>query len=147
MNSMASIANMELASMALQPVLYTTLAHDRMLELMVKKQVFDGQATSTATLPYVVLGELEELPADLLTQQGREVAVTLHVFSKHRGNQEASAIASRIVQLLNHTALPVGQNWYIATALFKGCQVVPDPGEARHFVVRMQYRMHARPRF
>lgn len=147
MNSMAAIANIELASMALQPVLYSTLAHDRMLELIVKKQVFDGQATAGATLPYIVLGEIEELAADLLTQQGRQVAVTLHVFSNYRGNQEASAIASRIVQLLNHTALSVGQNWYIALALFKGCQVVPDPGEARHYVVRMEYRMHARPRF
>lgn len=147
MNSMASIANIEPASVALQPMVYSTLAHDRMLTMMVKRQVFDGEAGANATLPYVVMGEIEEQPADLLTQLGRQVSLTIHVFSNYKGNKEASAIAGRIIQLLNQTALPVGPNWYIALAQFKSCQVVPDPGEARHYVIRMEYRMHARSRF
>lgn len=141
-NSMMSV-NVGTTLLELQPVLITTLRDDRMLSALVQKQVFDGEAPSTAALPYVVMGEFNEGNSDLLSQQARDVSVTLHVYSNYKGNKELTPIVSRIIQLLNNTTLPMGTNWYIALAKFESAQVVPDPGAARHAVLKFRYRIHA----
>lgn len=135
--------NVGAAILELQPQVYTTLRDDAMLKQLVSQQIFDGQATSTAVLPYVVLGEIVEEAADMLSQQGRDIAVTVHVYSTYKGNKEVTPIASRIIQLLNRVQLPMGINWYIAMAKFESLQIVPDPGQARHAVMKFRYRVHA----
>lgn len=135
--------NVGVAVLELQPQIYTTLRDDAMLKQLVNQQIYDGEATSNAVLPYVVLGELVEDAADLLSQQGRDIAVTVHVFSTYKGNKEITPIAGRIVQLLNRVHFPMGINWYIAMAKFESLQIVPDPGQARHAVLKFRYRVHA----
>jgi hypothetical protein len=69
-----------LPALAVQRAIYRTLAEDDELQSLVSG-VFDDVPEGTE-FPYVVIGEGTLLPDNYLTGFGREVRVTLHVWSR-----------------------------------------------------------------
>lgn len=123
-----------LPALAVQRAIYRTLAEDDELQSLVSG-VFDDVPEGTE-FPYVVIGESTLIPDNYLTGFGREVRVTLHVWSQYRGFAEALEIADRVCQLLDHQPLAV-EGWeHIATRLdFMETLHDPDPS-LRHVPIQ-----------
>lgn len=123
-----------LPALAVQRAIYRTLVEDGELQALVSG-VFDDVPEGTE-FPYVVIGEGTLLPDNYLTGFGREVRVTLHVWSRYRGFAEALEIADRVCQLLDHQPLEV-EGWeHIATRL-ELVETLHDPDPSlRHVPVQ-----------
>lgn len=123
-----------LPALAVQRAVYRTLTEDTELQSLVSG-VFDDVPEGTE-FPYVVIGECTLIPDNYLTGFGREVRVTLHVWSRYRGFAEALEIADRVCQLLDHQPLTV-EGWeHIATRLdFMETLHDPDPS-LRHVPIQ-----------
>lgn len=123
-----------LPALAVQRAIYRTLTEDTELQSLVSG-VFDDVPEGTE-FPYVVIGECTLIPDNYLTGFGREVRVTLHVWSRYRGFAEALAIADRVCQLLDHQPLEVDGWEHIATRLdFMETLHDPDPS-LRHVPIQ-----------
>jgi hypothetical protein len=55
--------------------------------------VFDGLAPESQGGPFVVMGELQELPGRTMDEEERKCLVTLHVWSDYRGRKELFQVA------------------------------------------------------
>ena len=123
-----------LPALAVQRAVYRTLTEDAELQSLVSG-VFDDVPEGTE-FPYVVVGESTLLPDNYLTGFGREVRVTLHVWSRYRGFAEALEIADRVCQLLDHQPLEVDGWDHIATRL-ELVETLHDPDPSlRHVPVQ-----------
>jgi hypothetical protein len=126
------------AAGALQRALYARLAGDPVL-VAAGCGVWDD-VPEDAAMPYLTLGEAVEVPSSSHDRPGRQVLVTLHVWSRYRGMAEANAVAGRVVELLDHQQrqIPVAGHHLVA---FRFVDAVPqrDPDPLiRHVPVRFR---------
>lgn len=126
-----------LASLGIQSAIFTKLTDDSTLMGLVTG-VFDS-LPSGQTFPYVVLGEDTETAANTLASIGREVTVTIHIFSQYAGTKEAKQIAGRIIDLIERRTLSAsGITTY--SAVLDLCQFFTDPdGVTTHGVLRFRF--------
>lgn len=94
-----------LAEWAVQEAVDTRLTGDVTLMALITG-IYDDVTAGTA-FPYVEYGEPTERPWNTFSKDGREVFVTVNVWSQYQGKKQAVAIASRIVVLLDKYALSV----------------------------------------
>lgn len=94
--------------------------------------------------PYVRVGEFLSTPANTHTTFGRNVVMTLHIWTRKRGNLTGQDVASRIIALLDHQVAvldallrPEGHKLVTIRAEFDQSLTDPDP-EIRHHVVRFR---------
>jgi hypothetical protein len=94
--------------------------------------------------PYVVVGDDDELDWSTFARIGRDVAVTIHIWSDYQGWKEAVSILSDLIRLLDFPASPLSVSGWPTTviSLYEGSTKLRDPdGIARHIVAR--FRVYA----
>lgn len=95
-------------------------------------------------MPYVRLGDHLSIPDNTHTTFGRNVTVTLHVWTRRRGNASGQSIAARIIELLDHqvaamSALLAADGHECVTIRHEFDQALTDPDpEIRHHVLRLR---------
>lgn len=120
-----------------QTAVYARLTADATLAGLVAG-VFDEVPESTV-MPYVVLGEATEESQDSHDRQGLEVTLTLHIWSRYRGYDEAAGILRELDRLLDRVSLTVDGFTAVSIAQQMN-QFMRDPNpEIRH--VTVQYRV------
>lgn len=90
------------------------------------------------TPPYVVLGELDELPDDAHDRRGYNSTLMVHVWSAYRGRREAAQLLTVVDTALHRAALVVPglSELSIASA---GAQIIDDPDpDLRHGIARFR---------
>lgn len=102
--------------------------------------VYDEVPESANPTRYITVGDHLSVPDNDLTSFGREVTVTVHVWTKSKGFTTGQAIANRINQLLDHQtgALnPAGHRVVSIRSIF--AQAIRDPDQAwRHHILRFR---------
>lgn len=117
----------------LQTAAYVKLAGDATLMGFISG-VFDEVPEKTA-MPYVTFGEVEEVPDDGHDRQGLETTLTLHIWSRYRGYEEAARILRELDRLLDRAPLTVDGFEHVSIA-HTSHQFMRDPDlEVRHAVV------------
>lgn len=92
--------------------------------------------------PYVVIGEASENGADLLVRIGRELVVTIHVFSRYKGSREVKEIMNEISRVLDRTVLTTS-TWRFPVVRFESAQSMIEDEDQRHGVLNI--RLTAQP--
>lgn len=91
-----------------------------------------------ASMPYVVIGDITETPALSHNVDGREVLVTVHVWSAYAGAAEAREIAGEVIGTLHRQRITV-TGWQPVLLLLEFFDVLRDPGGVvRHGVIRLR---------
>lgn len=67
----------------------------------VSATVWDEVAPGT-DYPYIVVGEFTEVPAELHDQGGKDVTLTIHVWSDGLGSKETNKLLQEIEAVLHH---------------------------------------------
>ncbi|MFF9146321.1 DUF3168 domain-containing protein [Streptomyces sp. NPDC014861] len=135
-----------LAMLAVQGAVYAVLSADATLTGDLGVGVYDA-VPEEASFPYVVLGEATEVPANSQDRHGRDVVITLHVWTRALGHTEGLEIGQRIQALLDHQPLSIPGLDHVAT-LFEFGQTLVDPeppGDIRHLVLRYRVRTEQPP--
>jgi hypothetical protein len=98
-----------------------------------------------ANFPYVVIGDDTFLAWDTDDRLGAEITVTLHIWSRADGMQEAKDIAGEIYDILHRADLAVtGCN--LIDCLCEFSEFMRDnDGETRHGIVRYRLTIEAQP--
>lgn len=133
---------------ALQKITVARLAGDATLTALLGASVGDvrvvDQPREGMPHPYVRVGDFLSTPDNDLTSFGRNVVMTLHIWTKKRGNKDGQDIASRIVVLLDHQTAVLdpllrveGHKLILIRAEFDQALTDPDP-EIRHHVLRFR---------
>jgi len=129
----------------LQKVFVARLGGDAALTTLLggPSRVLD-QVTESTPKPYVRLGDHLSIPDNDHGGYGREVTITLHVWTKARSNGPGQTIADRIVELLDHQVealnallVPLGHKIVSIRSEFDQALTDPDP-EIRHHVLRFR---------
>jgi len=121
-----------------QVAIYRRLTSDTTLAGMVVG-VYD-QVPEDKTKPYVRIGDHLSVPDNDLSSFGREITVTIHVWTEARGNAQGQAIAARIVELLDHQEQRLDVDGHRIVAIrheFDQALTDPDP-RVRHHVIRFR---------
>lgn len=121
-----------------QQAIYDRLTGDATLGALIAG-VFDHVPEGTA-YPYVTLGEVITTPDNRHGGFGRSVVATLHVWTQARGFAEALAIEARLVELLDHQALPLAGH-HTVSVRYEFSQTLTDPappGDIRHIPIRFR---------
>lgn len=102
--------------------------------------VFD-EVPEPRPAPYVLLGEVDEIPAEAHDRDGVTATLTLHVWSRYRGYAEAARIADALDTALHRQPLTV-VGWQKVSVAAAGRTYMRDPDpQLRHCVAR--YRVWA----
>lgn len=126
-------------SWPLQQSVYTRLNADTELVTTLGAAVYD-HVPDSAAFPYVVIGDATEAPRDTMARTGRDVTLTVHLWSQTKGMKQVDEIADRVDDLLDRWA-PTVTGWSATTMLREFYENMRDPdGMTRHGVAR--YRIH-----
>jgi hypothetical protein len=94
--------------------------------------------------PYIRVGDNLSIPDHDHTSAGREVTVTLHVWTKERSSKPGQTIADRVTELLDHqvasfSALLEAEGHKCVTIRQEFDQALEDPDpQIRHHVLRFR---------
>lgn len=123
----------------IQQTIYDRLTGDATLNGMVTG-IYDF-VPEPAPYPYVTLGEVTVIPSNVHGRFGREVVVTLHIWTRSRGHAEGLAIEDRITQLLDHQPLTLDGH-HTVSVRYEFSQTLIDPvepsGQVRHIPLRFR---------
>ncbi|MEV2236702.1 DUF3168 domain-containing protein [Micromonospora sp. NPDC049891] len=120
-----------------QKAIYQRLTADTILMAALTGGVHD-QVPEDKVHPYLRIGDHLSVPDNDHGGFGREITVTLHVWTRSRGNTQGQTIAGRLIELLDHQHLPVeGHNVVSVRHEFDQALTDPNP-EIRHHVVRFR---------
>jgi hypothetical protein len=126
-------------TLPLQGAIFTRLSTDTTLVTTLGAAVYDN-VPSSATFPYVALGDITEVPSDTMGKTGRDITVTIHIWSRYVGMKQTKEIQNRIDELLDRWA-PTVTGWNAVQMLQEFFETMRDPdGITRHGVSR--YRIH-----
>lgn len=123
----------------LSAAVYKILAGDTALKNMTQG-VYDAIAPSQTLYPYVVLGEWTEGPNDILSREGRECTVAVHIYSRYSGSKEVKAIFKRVLALLGRSAVST-QNWNVVFGIFETANTLVEDNETQHLIARFRWRL------
>lgn len=120
-----------------QKAVYGRLSGDPTLAGLVTG-VYDEVPEGTVH-PYVRIGDHLSIPDNDHGGFGREITVTIHVWSRARGNSQGQAIANRIGELLDHRRDLTVAGHRVISIRQEFDQALPDPDpELRHHVLRFR---------
>jgi hypothetical protein len=125
----------------LQAAMVTMMKADATLTTLIAGRVFD-EANPSETRDYVVVGDHLSTPDNTHDRYGREVTVTLHVWTKTPGAKRGQTIANAIIALFDHqpaalSAATAGHDVVSVRNIFDQAMRDPDP-EWRHHVLRFR---------
>lgn len=126
---------------ALQTAIVNRLKADAALVALLggKAAVYD-QPPESAPYPYIRVGEHVSVPDNDHGGYGRNVTVTLHVWTRVRGNKAGQDIADRVTALFDHQTASLsvaGHRIVSIRSEFDQALTDPDP-EIRHHVLRFR---------
>lgn len=121
-----------------QAGLYSRLHGDSTLTAMLAGQGIFDEVPENAPFPYVTIANNLEIRNDTFNRRGRDVTITLDIWSQGHGFNEALTILARCIALLDRQPLTLatGSMSYIN---FTGTpQMLRDPDDqlTRHVVAR-----------
>lgn len=120
-----------------QQALYQRLSTDEVLSRLARG-VYDDVPTPPRW-PYVAIGEYTAIPADNQSSDGLEATLTLHIWSRYRGNREVLAILERLHERLHNRRWEAVDATQIVATRVEFVEILRDPdGETRHGVVRIR---------
>lgn len=124
---------------AVQVALYQRLTGDSALMTLLPGGVHDQVPEGTA-YPYVRIGDHLSIPDNDHGGFGREITVTVHVWTRARGNAQGQQIADRIIELLDHQAPSLVVSGHrVVSVRCEFDQALTDPNpELRHHVIRFR---------
>ncbi|MEU5950325.1 DUF3168 domain-containing protein [Micromonospora sp. NPDC047465] len=124
---------------AVQMALYRRLKDDPALTALATGGVWDEVPEGTP-YPYIRIGDHLSTPDNDHGGFGREVTVTIHVWTKARGNSQGQGIAGRIGELLDHRPRDLAVVGHRVVSIRQEFdQAFPDANpELRHHVIRFR---------
>ena len=126
----------------LQQAIYTRLSGDTTLVTTLGAAVYDDVPDSAA-FPYVSIGDITEGPNDRMGKTGRDLTVTVHIWSQYEGMKQTKEIQNRVDALLDRWA-PTVTGWSAVRMLQEFFETFRDPdGLTRHGVSRYRIHIHA----
>ena len=96
--------------------------------------VFDHVPQDYNAFPYVTIGEDVWTDFDTDQQNGHEVSVTLHVWSRERGRAETKTIQEQIYGILENSEMSISGFDLVNFRMTFADSVVDNDGETRHGV-------------
>lgn len=93
----------------LQQAVFSRLNGDTALVTTLGADVYD-HVPDAAAFPYVVIGNVTEGPRDTMGRTGRDLDVTIHVWSQYQGMKQVKEIQNRVDELLDRWA-PTVTGW------------------------------------
>ena len=121
-----------------QKAIFSTLSADSSLDSLVGNNKILDDVPQGTNYPYVQIGEETSIDAGLKDKEAQEYTLTIHIWSRYRGNKETKEIAERIYTLLHNGAISVTgaslaniRNEYFTV-------LIDDDGLTRHGVMRFR---------
>lgn len=104
--------------------------------------VYDQRAPEGRPEPYVLVGDHLSIPDNTHTTAGRDVTVTIHIWTRVRTNQQGQEISAAVSALLDHQVAALndviaGHKIVAIRQTFDQALTDPDP-ELRHHVLRFR---------
>jgi hypothetical protein len=125
----------------LQTAVYSYLSTYLPLSLY---KVYDGAAPAAATVPYIVMGEWTETPANLHNRLGRSITDLFHIWSAYLGDKEVKQIGDLLIAALEHNKELVLTSWHVATADLESANVMMDTDTTRQGLYRFRFFLEAK---
>lgn len=88
------------------------------------------------TFPYITIGDALELPKNTLQRRGYLLTYTIHIWSRYRGTQEASAILSRINTLIDQQPLNLPSQAHVYTMYNRALWLADPDGLTLHVATK-----------
>ena len=122
----------------LQKAIFSTLSADSSLDSLVGNNKILDDVPQGTNYPYVQIGEETSIDAGLKDKEAQEYTLTIHIWSRYRGNKETKEIAERIYTLLHNGAISVtgASLANIRNEFFT--VLIDDDGLTRHGVMRFR---------
>lgn len=96
---------------AVQVAVYSVLAQDTTLQVLLGATVASPKVFDTPPenqeFPYVIIGDLYEVPDDTIGRTGKRVTVPLFAWSRAPTAKECADILNRLVELLDRVPLSI----------------------------------------
>lgn len=128
-------------SWELQKSTFTRLSTDATLTTTLGCAVYDN-VPQTAAFPYVAIGDVTEGPNDTMGRTGRDLDVTIHIWSQYAGMKQVKEIQNRVDQLLDRWA-PTVTGWNATQMQQEFFETFLDAdGITRHGVSRYSVHIH-----
>lgn len=128
-------------SWLLQAAIYTRLSTDSTLTTTLSADVYDN-VPSTAVFPYVAIGDVTESPNPTMGRTGRDLDVTIHIWSQYVGMKQTKEIQNRVDLLLDGWA-PTVTGWNATQMQNEFFETFMDAdGQTRHGVSRYGIHIH-----
>ena len=121
-----------------QKAIFSTLSADSSLDSLVGNNKILDDVPQGTNYPYVQIGEETSIDAGLKDKEAQEYTLTIHIWSRYRGNKETKEIAERIYTLLHNGAISVTG---ASLANFRNeffTVLIDDDGLTRHGVMRFR---------
>lgn len=111
--------------------------------------VFDEVNAGGVPEPYITIGEAIETPDNSHDRFGRQGLFAIHIWSRYRGYKEALEIKNRVVELLDHQTLNLGEDLHHVSTRFEFAQNLRDEDdpEVRRVLVRFRVFTEQHSRF
>ena len=121
-----------------QKAIFSTLSADSSLDSLVGNNKILDDVPQGTNYPYVQIGEETSIDAGLKDKEAQEYTLTIHIWSRYRGNKETKEIAERIYTLLHNGAISVtgASLANISNEFFT--ILIDDDGITRHGVMRFR---------
>ena len=121
-----------------QKAIFSTLSGDSSLDSLIGNNKILDDGPQGTDYPYVQIGEETTIDAGLKDKEAQEYTLTIHIWSRYRGNKETKEIAERIYTLLHNGAISVtgASLANIRNEFFT--VLIDDDGLTRHGVMRFR---------
>jgi hypothetical protein len=104
---------------------------------------FLPEGAPSTTFPYCVIGDDTIAPWDTDDTVGGDITITLHFWSRSKGNKQVKALMDQAYALLNRASLSKS-GYNLVDCLFEFGEVIPDPDAAtKHGVQRYRLTIQA----
>jgi hypothetical protein len=130
------------AALEVQSAIYRVLTTDSEIQLLVGSRVYDDVPDNTA-YPFVSIGEVTETDKRRsFTLLGRELTLTIHVWSRAKGFAETNQLVDKIVAALENVQLVGMAGWDWELTNYEDFRTIRDPdGITRHGILRFRVRV------
>ncbi len=92
-----------------------------------------GNVPQQTAYPYVVLGDMTEVPFNMFGKDGKESTITLHAWSQYVGFKEALSIIDRVNEVLDNAAIIV-DGFTLVLCQHETTNTLIDPDGITHHV-------------
>lgn len=123
--------------LATQKALYDKLKSNAYLASLVT-DIYDNPPEETSAYPYVTIGEAVHNEFDTDTDEGNDVTVSVHVWSRDRGRKEVKEIQNAIYLALSRQELSVIGYNFINCQFVTSQSFLDSDGKTRHGVQDFQ---------